>query len=139
MNEALNCTQAQHLRNFVEEHKSAAKPKPTVSMREIEAARQEYVRAALAMDDAEPDFIESAVFQLNCARSRYDALIKMSKDPSVTVIIDFPTSKRVPIQGQKRPGPELLMDVNGVIAMIAAIVLGIAAFIAQLGFRLEWF
>lgn len=132
MNEALNCTQAQHLRNFVAEHKGAAKQKPTVSMREIEAARQEYVRASLAMDDADTDFIEAAVYRFTAARSRYDALIKMAKDPSVTVIIDFPTSKRVPIQGQKRPGVEQLMDVNGVIAMVAAIVLGIAAFIAQL-------
>ncbi len=54
-----------------------------VTLKELNEARAEWLRAQQELDMAEEEFVEAAVFKLMAAEKRYDALIRLAKKEGI--------------------------------------------------------
>lgn len=54
-----------------------------VTLKELNEARAEWLRAQQGLEMAEPEFVEAAVYRLMAAEKRYDALIRLAKKEGV--------------------------------------------------------
>jgi hypothetical protein len=100
----------------------------TITLNEINEAKRAYTEAQEAMNYADKDFVETAVYQYKMTESRLNALIKRAKNNAQDNVIQFP------LQGQDEVAlsswPEEAMDNIGMFLVPLVMVLGVATLIA---------
>ena len=110
-----------------------------VLLMEIEAAKTEYNESLQRLNNAEPEFLESAQLGAESARLRLNELYKVAKEDNV---IPFPMVRCVPPEAEAEPEqscPEFLFYLIKRPLEIAVGLLGIAFVLVQVGLWLGWF
>jgi len=97
-----------------------------VTLAEINKAREEFIQAQEALDWADEDFIETAIYQHKTAEARYNALLKRAKS-SKDKIVQFPIVENYPNREERA------MDYVGMGVLRVTVLLGVMLVVFNLG------
>ena len=103
---------------------------PKLSRIEIDEALEEYRQAQAAIDQADPDFVEAAVYRQKAAECQLDALVRQAK------VIQFPLARCE--SEVEESWQESLMNLMGKAQLVAAVGLGLLLLGIQLAKWLGW-
>lgn len=95
------------------------------TLAEINKAREDFIQAQQALDWADEDFVETAVYQYKIAETRLNALLKRVKS-SKNKIVQFPIVEDYPSQEERA------MDYVGMGVLIVTVLLGVIATVLNL-------
>lgn len=112
-------------REGITEHENGA---CTSFLKEIQVAKKALIEAQQALDYADEDFIETAVYQLKMAETRFDALLKRLKNNPDNVV-QFPLQMN---REEDREATPAWFDMLGWFSAFLAAVAGVSVLIAQL-------
>lgn len=103
---------------------------PKLSRAEIDEALEEYRQAQAAINQADPDFVEAAVYRQKAAECQLDALVRQAK------VIQFPMARCEP-PAPEQSWPEFLfslmeLPLTVAVGLLALLVIGIQ-FVKWLG------
>lgn len=114
-------------REGITEHENGA---CTSFLKEIQVAKKALIEAQQALDYADEDFIETAVYQLKMAETRFNAILKrLKKENSRNNIVQFPMQ----LQEEDKEAQPVWFDGLGWLTALLAVAIGVAVLIAQLG------
>lgn len=109
----------------------------TITLSEFKEAKRAYIEAQEAMNYADKDFVETAVYQYKMAEARLNALIKRAKENAQGNVIQFPIQS-IQEQMEEQCWQETVMERLGPPIGFLALGLGIVFIVAQLGMRIGW-
>lgn len=102
-----------------------------VTLAEIEEAKEEFKLAQQAMNYADEDFLETAIYQQKIASLRLNALIRRAKEAGQEISIQSMVTDEPVWQFR-------VMDYIGVGVAIIAVLLGVTAVIINGGRLMNW-
>jgi len=105
---------------------------PKLTRLEIEEALEEYRQSQAAIDQADPDFVEAAVYRQKAAECQLDALVRRAK------VIPFPLARFEP-EEPEQSWPEFISDLMEWPLTLSVGLLVVIVILVQFGIWLGWF
>lgn len=105
---------------------------PKLSRAEIDEALEEYRQAQVAINQADLDFVEAAVYRHKAAQCQLDALVRQAK------VIPFPLTQSEP-EEPEQSWPEFISDLMEWPLTLSVGLLVVMVILVQFGIWLGWF